>query len=114
MDRGYPGCPLLAGSDAAREVKRADHEPHVQVEPARVGAIEADARVEMKLPTTEARRFVDQPVQQLPAIARAPGLRKRRQVIDVEVMAPGQAMATRKPATESAWSSGSTNTPTSR
>lgn len=63
----------------------------------RVGAIQTDTGVEMKLPTTETRSLLRQPVEQLPAVAGAPGVGMCRKVVDVEVMAPSQVVADAEP-----------------
>jgi hypothetical protein len=62
-----------------------------------IGAVETDAGIEVKLIAAEAPRLLRQPVEQRPPVATAPCLRQRREVVDVEVVSPGEAVGGTEP-----------------
>jgi hypothetical protein len=64
---------------------RGDDQAAVQVEPVGIGPVEADARVEVELLAAQSLALLDQPVEQAPALPATPGLRQRREVIDVQL-----------------------------
>ena len=84
-----------------------DDQAGVQVEPVRVGAVEADARIEVQLVAAEPLRLLRQPAEQRCRVAPAPRLRQGREVVDVERVPPGEAVegAYSATATASAWPS---------
>ena len=57
-----------------------------------VGPVRTDAGVEMKLLAPELASLLDQPLEQAPSMSAATGLRKGREVVDVEEAAPGDAV----------------------
>src|SRR5215208_702036 len=79
--------------DAAGEVVGGDDQARVEVEAVGVGALEADAGVEVELVAAEAGCLVGEPVEQGTAVAAATGGGVGREVVDVEVVAPGQVVA---------------------
>lgn len=70
----------------------ADLQAGVEVEAVGVGAVGADAGVEVKLIASESASLVGEPVEQAASVPAAPGLRKGREVVDVEEASPGGAV----------------------
>jgi pimeloyl-ACP methyl ester carboxylesterase len=58
-----------------------------------IGAVQADARVEVQLIAVEPPSLLQQPVEQGTAVAPATGLRAGRKIVDVQVMPPGEVMS---------------------
>ena len=69
----------------------------VHIEAVGIGAVEADAGIEVKLIAAEVARLLRQPVEQCPPVTTVPCLRQRREVVDVEVVTPGEAMGGAEP-----------------
>ena len=79
-------------SQLALEVVRADPQPVPEVEPMRVLAVLADARVEVELRAAAAPRLVLQPREQAVGEAAAAVRLGGDEVVDVEVAAPGEEL----------------------
>jgi hypothetical protein len=65
----------------------------VVVEPVCVKALRADSRVQVQLAASEPSALLDQPLQQRPGMTLMPCLGCGGEVIDVQVVAPGEVVA---------------------
>ena len=63
------------------------------VEPVCVKALRADSRVQVQLVASEPSALLDQPLQQRPGETLTPCLGRRREVIDIKVVAPRKVVA---------------------
>src|SRR3989440_5193228 len=70
-----------------------DRQPMIQVQAMRVEALRCRAGVEVQLVAAEPAAFLNQPVEQRAGVALTAGVGERREVVDVEVVAPGEAVA---------------------
>lgn len=96
LEAGAGAGSVLFG-DASREVVRGNHQSGVQVEPVSVGPVKADTGVEMQLLAAKSPALLDEPLEQAPAMAAAPGLGQCREVVDVEVVTPGKVLTDPEP-----------------
>src|SRR6476659_5259117 len=74
---------MMGGDDQAR----------TQVEAMGGCAVEANAGIEVDLPAAESLGLLEQPVEQLAPVSAAADPRQGREIVDVEVVAPGEAVA---------------------
>ena len=80
------------GADRLREVVARDAQAGVEVEPVRVLALRPDPGVEVELAAAEPLRLGRAPLEQRPPVAAPAAVRVRREVVDVQAVAPGEVV----------------------
>jgi hypothetical protein len=93
IERKNPELPL----DLSLEVMRRDAKPTSHIEPMRRCAVGSDAGVEMKALAAETPGLLGQPVHEPLAVTRTPRRRDGGDVVNVEVVTPGQRVKLPKP-----------------
>src|SRR5919108_2448051 len=81
---------LLAVPDAAGEVVRGYAKSGVEVQPVGVLSLRSHSRIEVELIAAEPRCLFPAPLHQRPPIPASAGRRQRREIVDVEAVAPRQ------------------------
>jgi hypothetical protein len=74
-------------------VVRVDREPAIVVEPVGVEALVARCRVQVQLTAFQPSTLLEEPVEQRSAVAVAPCIGRRGEVIDVQITSPRKAVA---------------------
>lgn len=73
-----------------------DDQAGVQVEAVGVGSLVADTGVEVELVAAESLGLLGEPGEQVAAMSASPRLGSRREVVDIEVVAPGEVVTDAK------------------
>jgi hypothetical protein len=79
-------------------MERVDRVPRVQVQAVGVGALRCDGRVEVELVAAEPPGLVHEPVEDQAGVSASARALDRRQVVEVEVVLPRQAVPSAEPA----------------